>query len=116
MAFDSKYTTQFMTRLHAGVAAAKSKERGDISQSFRCPMQFPFIVQNIQVYFWMMTRYFPLFVKKRGLTLKKGAKRGQNRENALLKGQPFFKRAVWGPCFYLPQEYYFFKVPKIYKL
>ena len=86
-----------MTRLHAGVAAAKSKERGDISQSFSCPMQFPFIVQNIQVYFWMMTRYFPLFVKKRGLTLKKGAKRGQNRENALLKGQPFFKRAVWGP-------------------
>ena len=44
-----------------------------------------------------MTRYFPLFLKKRGLTVKKGAKRGQNGANALLKGQPFFKRAVWGP-------------------
>ena len=77
MAFDSKYTTQFMTRLHAGVAAAKSKERGDISQSFSCPMQFPFIVQNIQVYFWMMTRYFPLFVKKEGSHLKRGQKEGK---------------------------------------
>ena len=59
------------------VAAAKSKERGDISQSFSCPMQFPFIVQNIQVYFWMMTRYFPLFVKKKeGSHLKRGQKEG----------------------------------------
>ena len=48
--------------------------------------------------FWIMTRYFLLFLKKRGLTVKRRAKRGQNGANALLKGQPFFKRAVWGPC------------------
>ena len=44
-----------------------------------------------------MTRYFPLFLQKRGLTVKKGGKKRAKWANALLKGQPFFKRANWGP-------------------
>ena len=64
--FDSKYATQFLTRLHAGAAPAKNEEGGGILfLIFSCLLLFPFIVQNIQVYFLDNDSLFSTFSQKK---------------------------------------------------
>ena len=77
--FDSKYATQFLTRLHAGAAPAKNEEGGgDIISHFLAVHCYSLLLfKTFKFTFWIMTRYFPLFLKKRGLTVKERAKWGK---------------------------------------